>query len=424
MIDFEKLCKLFLMEEPFYGIVLSSFNKEASKDIDTLGVRQDGNSFRLTYNPDFLNRFNENTCLELLKHDMMHICFNHIFMGAETGYDKEDHSTFNIACDLECNCYLNRSRMMPEVGGIWAEDYGFAKELGAVTYYAKVRQNSPKFQQQCQGNGNGQGQGNDDGSGNGGNYDQGQGQNSGGSGQNQSTKDNSYPSFDNHENWPKMTKMQAERARHMMENIILSAAESVEKSYGTDSIPEPMRIRIDKLRKKTRPVADWRRYCRRFMGNEYSWMTKKSRRRESKRFEGMMGTRHMRKSKILVAIDTSGSVSMPEYKEFMRQVLTMKNVVDFDVVECDTMIRYEYHFAGKPNTELHGGGGTSFQQPVDLFYQRGFYDALIYFTDGECPIPDNTPKDTLWIISSKGQKENDYRKNGAKVIFIPKKNND
>ena len=133
----------------------------------------------------------------------------------------------------------------------------------------------------------------------------------------------------------------------------------------------------------------------------------------------MMGTAHQRTSKILVAIDTSGSVSMPEYMEFMAQVRTMKGSISFDIVECDTEIRHMYTFKGTINTELHGGGGTNFEEPMKLFYERGTYDALVYFTDGFCPIPDNTPSKTLWVVSSKGNKENDYKKNNAKVVFIP-----
>ena len=136
----------------------------------------------------------------------------------------------------------------------------------------------------------------------------------------------------------------------------------------------------------------------------------------------MMGTRHQKMSKILVAIDTSGSVTMSEYMEFMKQINTMKGVAEFHIVECDACIQYEYDFEGKPNLKLHGGGGTSFQPVVDKFIAEScVYDSLIYFTDGECPIPDNTPKHTLWVVSSKGSKENDYTKNGAKVVFIPSK---
>ena len=53
---------------------------------------------------------------------------------------------------------------------------------------------------------------------------------------------------------------------------------------------------------------------------------------------------------------------------------------------------------------------------------RRKYDAIVYFTDGYCSIPADTPKDCLWVISSKGDQSNinKYKVNGASAVFIPK----
>lgn len=51
---------------------------------------------------------------------------------------------------------------------------------------------------------------------------------------------------------------------------------------------------------------------------------------------------------------------------------------------------------------------------------RRVYDALVYFTDGYATVPNNTPKDTLWVICSTGCKDSaQFRKNGASVVYIP-----
>lgn len=379
------------MREPFYGIVLASLDKEECKQIDTLGVAPSGATFKLIYNPDFLNKFSDNTILELLKHEVEHICFEHMFLGQETGFEQENHQLFNVACDLECNSYLDRNVMDQSVGGCWAEDFGYEKSQGSRYYYENIRNNQKQqeqIQKMC-------------------------GSGAGGS-----------ATFDDHSQWPKMTEAEKERAKQQVEQMLVEAAEAAEKSGSYNSIPDALKIKIEKLKKKAKPLADWKRFCRRFLGNEYSYLTKKSRRRESTRFPEMMGTRHQRNSKILVAIDTSGSVSMKEYYEFMSQINTMKGVVTFDIVECDTSIRYIYTYKNKPNDKLHGGGGTNFREPMEYFKEKGDYDALVYFTDGYSDIPDITPKETLWVISSKGQKKNDYTKNGAKVLFIPDNNED
>ena len=450
--DFEKICMMFTMQEPYYGIILSSMERIPDKTVtDTLCVGRTGNVFKLFYNRDFVDRFNVDTVLELLKHEVIHLCFNHLTIFDDKGHDPSMRKLENIAVDAEANCYIDRSKMQKEVGGIWCEDFGFDKNLGAREYYTMFYNllNKPQ-QQQAQNpqapcnNGLGgmaQQQNNTD---SGSDNSQNQ-QEQSDSRQDESNDEpvehgegNSLPkpkpqmqqgiqeleekTFDSHNEWPQdMEESDIEALREVVETMMLFAAEEVEKSCG--QIPGEVAGRIEKLRKKPKPVADWRRYFRRYLGNEFSELIKKSRKRESRRFPDAAGNRHQRKSHILVAIDTSGSVSMPEYMEFFGQIRTLQDKATFHVVECDTRIVHEYDFRGKPNEVLHGGGGTSFEPPIDLFIKnRKKYDALVYFTDGGAYIPDNTPKDTLWVISSRGDHDRKrYKVNGASVVIIPPK---
>ena len=52
--DFEKVCTIFTMQEPYYGILLSAMDRFPTKETKTIGVRRSGNVFRLGYNPDFI----------------------------------------------------------------------------------------------------------------------------------------------------------------------------------------------------------------------------------------------------------------------------------------------------------------------------------------------------------------------------------
>ena len=235
-------------------------------------------------------------------------------------------------------------------------------------------------------------------------------------------KEYAEQSFDDHTMWPDdMDEDEAETLKQAIDDLLVFAAEEVEKGCGT--IPGEMvgRIKLIRDKKKPKPVADWKKYFRRYIGNEFSDQIKKSRKRESKRFPDAAGNRHRRKSHILVAIDTSGSVSMPEYREFFGQLRTMKDVT-FHVVECDAQIQFEYDFNGKIRETLHGGGGTNFQPPIDMYNQnRRLYEGLVYFTDGYAYIPNDTPKETLWVVSSQGDHDRrKYQVNGASVVFIPK----
>jgi predicted metal-dependent peptidase len=475
--DFEKICSIFSMQEPYYGILLSAMDRYPTKEVPTIGVRRSGNVFRLGYNPDFLADKDLNTILVLLKHETLHVALNHFTIWDDQNPSKEEHQLRNFACDLEANCYVDFSNTKG-LNPVIPELFGWDRYLGSKEYRRKLLELNDQMQQQAQaktpqkpcnggqgGNGqpqpsnggqnnpqNGQSNGQDSsgqnqqnrqnqqGGGNGQNStsngqsgQQNGSSNQGGNGQgngggNQTTNINPElekmcQGFDDHSNWPDdMTEDEAESLKQAIDDLCDFAAEEVEKGRGT--IPKEMegRIKLIRDKKKPKPIADWKKFFRRYIGNEFSDQIKKSRKRESLRFPDAAGNRHRRKSHILVAIDTSGSVSMPEYREFFGQIRTMKDVT-FHVVECDARIQFEYDFNGKIRETLHGGGGTDFQPVIDMYNEnRRKYEGLICFTDGYCDIPRDTPKETLWVISSDGDKtRKKYQVNGASVVFIPKK---
>ena len=85
--------------------------------VPSIGVGRSGNVFKLFYNPDFTGKLNIDTTIQLLKHEMLHVAFNHftIWDGAER-HDPSDIKVLrNIAADLEINGYLDRSKIQKEV---------------------------------------------------------------------------------------------------------------------------------------------------------------------------------------------------------------------------------------------------------------------------------------------------------------------
>ena len=453
--DFEKICTIFSMQEPYYGILLSAMDRYPTKEVDTMGVRRSGNVFRLGYNPDYIADKDLPTLMAMLKHECIHLAFNVFSMFDTEPSCAAEQKLRNIAADMEANSYIdfsNVSKWIPILAG----DFGWDNCLGTIEYYNRLLQMNPyrqpqpqkgnanQPQQPCNGGQGGDGnpsssksknnQANSSSQGSqkqqkNGNQNQEQAQ-----GNNQNSQQNELQlsdrmqeeadkSFDDHSMWPKnMTKEQMEDMNQAIDDLCVFAADEVEKSCG--NLPGEMvgRIKLIRDKKKPKPVTDWKKHFRRYIGNEFSDQIKKSRKRESMRFPDAAGNRHKRKSHILVAIDTSGSVSMPEYREFFGQLKTMKDVT-FHVVECDAAIQYEYEFDGRIRETLHGGGGTSFEPPIRMYLDnRRKYEGIVYFTDGECSVPNFTPKETLWVISSKGSKDRKkFSKNGAKVLFIPPK---
>jgi predicted metal-dependent peptidase len=198
-------------------------------------------------------------------------------------------------------------------------------------------------------------------------------------------------------------------------HIVLQVAEQVEKSRGT--IPGEFEELIKKLQEVEPPKFDWKGYMRRFAGKSVKTYTKKSRRKYNKRLPDFPGLKIKRQKHILAAVDTSGSVSTKELKEFLNELYHLKKTgSDVTVIQCDTAISHIGPFDPKADWEIHGRGGTDFQPVIDYYNENmDKYSCLFYFTDGGAPSPDNARGNLLWVLSSAGS---EYEKLPGHVIKL------
>ena len=101
--DLSKIGKQLMISEPFYGIFMSTLNKVVRKDLPTAGVSKHNINYQLAINEEFWNSLdNDKKKIGLLKHELLHICFNHL-EDREWYPNQELH---NVAADLEINQYL------------------------------------------------------------------------------------------------------------------------------------------------------------------------------------------------------------------------------------------------------------------------------------------------------------------------------
>lgn len=130
--------------------------------------------------------------------------------------------------------------------------------------------------------------------------------------------------------------------------------------------------------------------------------------RPSRRFPDQVGIvpgrtyspRVLVRPSLLVAIDTSMSMSSNELAEIGRQLTQLAEYARITVAECDTEITRTYGF-DRMLTEVAGRGGTDLR-PIFApeFLGRMKADGVIYFTDGEGPFPDAPPRiPVLWILT-------------------------
>ena len=379
----EKAYKKLLIENPFYGLFLLGLSKVIDKSVETACVRKRGINCELVINPEYWETQDDIQQLNLIQHEVYHIVFQHMFM---TPFFK-NHEVLNVAADCEVNSYLQN------LDNTWIIPSMFNAEpkLGTKTYYDIIMNQTPPPPPQRGGDGNGS---------------------------------NGLPNTkDDHSSWGKEFQECSDAEKQLIQNQINSqiktAAEQTIKMRGT--IPAEMQAIVDELFKPKPRVFDWKAYFRRMLGSIYDINIKKTRRKESIRFPGAAGIKHKKKVSILVAVDTSGSVNDEELKDFFSEITYIyKAGARITILECDAAISANYEYTGKWTGKVHSRGGTDFQPVID-YYRKNMkdYAALVYFTDGECSIPNNVPRDTIWVITSAGDHSKKYP---GRTLFIPKNN--
>jgi len=360
--------KSLILDEPYYGLFLIGLNKQIRKDIPTAGVSKNGIGVQLSINPGFFADLNEKQRIGLLKHELLHVSFGHITMRDRFS----NHKLFNIAADLEINQYIAADQL-PE-GGLTLDmfsELNLPEKAGTTKYYELLEKEQQSGS--CP------------------------------------TLDSLLDQMDGdsqycHGTWKEfedLTEAEQKLVEKQVQHQMKETAEQTEKRRG--NIPGELADLISRLRNIEPPKFDWKGYLRRFVGNSSVSYTKKLRRKYNKRYVENPGLKIKFKNNILVGVDTSGSVSNDELKEFMNELVHMhKTGHKITVAQCDTQLNSVEEFNPRKDWEIKGRGGTSFQPVIDHFNERkGRYTALIYLTDGEAYTPENCPHNTLWVHSSR-----------------------
>ncbi len=112
------------------------------------------------------------------------------------------------------------------------------------------------------------------------------------------------------------------------------------------------------------------------------------------------GTKKEYVTKILVAIDCSGSVSGDELQMFVDEISGMIDNAVCHVISFDTECHESPKLIDKRNSsvKIHGRGGTNFAAPIQLADELK-YNGLIIMTDGECSFPPPPLCKVIWALS-------------------------
>lgn len=118
-----------------------------------------------------------------------------------------------------------------------------------------------------------------------------------------------------------------------------------------------------------------------------------------------MGSVRRFDTKLLVAVDVSGSVSTKSLQYFYGVINSAfrYGFESIDVIQFDCGIKAVHSLKNVvKDVAIVGRGGTSFQEPVDYAHENG-YDGLIMLTDGYAPppcIPEGFKTGILWVCEN------------------------
>lgn len=175
---------------------------------------------------------------------------------------------------------------------------------------------------------------------------------------------------------------------------------------------------VELIKKAADGKIDYRNVLRAFRSSILSQKRCLTRMRPSRRFGfEQMGSRYDFVTRLLIAIDTSGSVGSEELGRYFRIITTFfkYGVQEIDVLMFDCTvqgkpIKLDEAKKNKQELEVKGRGGTNFQAPIDYVKEYPNYDGLIIITDGYAETPEVPPHlstKLLWVIDN----ENSYKQN-------------
>lgn len=412
--------KELMLREPFYGFLLIMLNKIwDNKAVPTAGVSKNGINYQLAINENFWKSLSDKHRQGILKHELLHIGFFHL-----TNYHNySDRKLANVAMDMEINQYIEKGYLpgdeftkdefeelkesimqLIQTGladgtmtqeeakeklatipfrGVMIEDYpelNLDFKAGTGYYYDKLRQakdqkdktgtsGSKAFDDLCD------------------QMDSGEDMNS------------DHPTWDEFDGISEAEKKLIEK---QVDTLLKGAKEMTEKKRGY--VPGELHDYILNIDKIVRPKFNWKAYIRRFTGVSTKVFTKKLRRKDNKRYEGNPGLKIKMRQHMLLAIDTSGSVSDEELAEFMNEIHHIyKAGVDITIIQCDVVIQSIKPYTGKfDGIAINGRGGTEFDPVLDYYNEnQKKYTSLVYFTDGECSASVKPKSPVLWVLSER-----------------------
>lgn len=397
--------------KPFFAFLLMYANiREAegsmAEKVRTLAADAKGNVY---YNAEYVDTLTDEVLEAALCHEILHIALEHLYRGKEM----EHHPILgNIAADMVVNDILvedgfklNHDWIVP-YNHSYTLDYMDGSELTVENInekpmeviYDEIRRDSKGRDEGNTGDGSG---GSGDATG-------------GGEGEREGGIDGSGQ-FDTHITSPRDSMGEADKKANKEWKRKITEAAAYAKMRG--ELPAGLEERIDHILESK---MNWKQHLNKYITSripyDYSY-SRPSNRSISTGFYMPHITKNEQLD-IVVAIDTSGSISQDELGMFLGEMIGIAKSfpqVSMRIIDCDSAIQSDRVVKNGNITKIRemtikGRGGTS-HVPVYEYVKSKYPNTkiLINFTDGYTDFPErhNWKWDTLWVLTKDGCDEND-----------------
>lgn len=392
--DIRKTTVKLLIQESFYGHFFTHIQRNVSEEVKRVSVSvTENHNIILLINPHYWQSLQ--TCEQktgCLKHQILHLIFKHVYRVRLFG-NKE---IFHIAADLVVNQYLLPSQLTQDA--ICLDKFAAFNLLPHQTvdyYYAKLAEhyNTSEIQNTIQ----------DD--------------------IDESNGTAFQKPLDEHQDWGKISDQEGAVKQYIQGTIDMyldnSARRINTQEFGL--LPAGLQTLLTEVTERFQTKINWKRMLKLFAESSRKTFVHNTLKRPSKRYGTNPGIKIRSKQKLLIALDTSGSIDENQLKVFFDEVYHIwKQSSEIMIVECDTIIQKQYTYKGKTPEITSGGGGTCFDDPINYANTQYRPDALIYFTDGFGPKPIYKSRcPILWMITSNGVVQENWDFLAGRKIKMP-----
>ena len=390
-----------ILDKPFLGALVLRLPMIAADAKWCKTTATDARSFY--YNEEYIDILSVEQTQFALAHEALHCALSHF-----SRRQHRDKHRWDLACDLAINPLLIGDGLIPVPDALYLDQYeGMTAEeiypcldenedLNPHDDHVYDEDNDGEGGSKCGGGSDGQQQ---QGGGTGQQQEQ---QGSGGESENEST-DNEGKGAGKP---PPLSKGEQEQLSIQWQQRMAGAAQQAMQAGKMGGALARM---IEHL---LQPQLPWRMLLARYMTvtarDDYNW-SRPSRREGN----AIMPSLKSNELNVVVGLDTSGSVSDEEMRQFLSEVDAIKGQAHarITLLACDAALAGDGPWVFEPweefklPREFTGGGGTDFR-PVFEWAEREERrpDLVVYFTDAMGAFPEREPAyPVIWLVKGKAK---------------------